>query len=243
MPSNVKRQTSNVKKSVRVFALLSTVIFMYGLAGLLTLPTQAATFTVSPTAVNRLIQGGFANATFSDLFSTNSSDTQTTLVKTENSAFNTALTTNLGALGIGESYQINSAILVVGNSFSLYITSGNKESHLVLLSYNESNITWNSFNSLGGVGTAYASANLVTGVQAANSVSWNFTTTVRAFLAGTISNYGIYFSGTGTGAAEELNTSNVVWQLDAVKIPATSAVSAPIFDLKSAQIFVTEVEK
>jgi len=206
--------------------------------------SQAATFTMAPTAVNRLIQGGAVNDHYDDNFSTNQSDTQTTLVKTTNAGFNAALATNLGALGSGEHYQINSALLVVGDVANRYVPAGSSlESHLMLLSYDGTAVTWNSFDGLGGAGTSYVTANLVTGVQATDSVSWDFTATVRAFLAGTTPNEGIYFSGTGTDmtGTQEVPVLKVIWQLDAIKI---TTVSATIVDFNTpAEVFASEVEE
>ena len=97
-----------MRKRVLLFAV-SFVATAIGLSNV----AQAATINVTPDSVNRVIAGPHANQHFAANFSTDPSNNQKTLVETTDANINAALLAQLGALGAGESYQINSATLTV----------------------------------------------------------------------------------------------------------------------------------
>jgi hypothetical protein len=216
---------------------------------------HAATVTFTPTNVNRLVgptthaQSG-ANLSGFSTFKDASPEYMTTLVYTDFAAKLAA--SSLGTLSAGQSYQINSAVLTVGTSVNPYISDGSKESHLVLVTYDPTTVTWNSFTgssattTAGVAGTDYAAANLATGtLNPGVSVSWDFTAAAQGFLNNPAANKGIYFNGFGSItsplANEGTDLGDVSWTVDAIKV---SAVSAPI-DLKETgkvESYSTDIE-
>jgi len=197
---------------------------------------NATPVTVTPDDVNRLVGGVKANTHYSTLFSTHVSGPQKTLVKTTNATFNAALAATLGALGTGEQYQINSAILSVGNSGDEYAPGGGaKGAYVVLTPYDNTTVTWNSFGGGGVAGTNYNATSSATGIinGANDTTTWVLTTVVRNFLNGTIQNEGLFFADPSgsSGVMDSTDKTTVVWNLDAQRIgaPIASVVSvAPV---------------
>ncbi len=215
---------------------------------------QAGTeVSVGPDNVNRLFDdnngGAGANSHYDAHFSTwdGASDRWWhTLVNTESATFTSALETELGALGAGESYQINSATLVVGstsaNSKADTYNSPTAGAYVVTTAYNPDNVTFNDSDTgtaadwtdgqfttgaSGYTSNNYSGSNLVTGVftQTGSDGSdiFGYTTftfdktVVQSWLT---SSQDLVFNGGGvTHWSAETVVANVNWVLDAEVIP------------------------
>ncbi len=211
-------------KSICILALLAMIVPM-------SLP--AAIVTVNPDLVQRIISGGGGDSAY---FSTYISQyqTQRTLLSTTNATFNAALESELGALGAGQAYQINSAIFTAGVSSDDY--TGNTGAFAMKVdwdntaTWNESS-TGNNWSAAGLVaGTDYESTAAADAVAATSySRTWDLTTEVQDWLSGAdATNYGLFFAENGAGASNYTEPANVQWTIDAqiVAVPEPSAYAA-----------------
>ena len=186
-------------------------IMVASMAWTMTAPTAVATTNVAPALVRRVWSGGGDNVNFS----THSAG-QRTMVETTTAAFTNALADELGALGAGQMYQINTATLTVGSVADDYTSTGDKQTHLITA-------TWGA--STPYPGPAYQSGIAAdTGAVVGSTTVWSgLASTVQDWLDGTVVNYGLMFDDAGgAGPPAYTAVANVLWTLDAeiVAIPA-----------------------
>ena len=194
-------------------------------------PAQAAPVTVTPDSTKRITvvdaDPTRANTVFTN-FSTWQTDsatknTQRTMQITSTATFIAALEAELGPLGAGESYQINSATLTVGDATDDYTDIAT--AHHLLVTYNPATVTWNTFNNGGAAGVDYAGSPLATSVAGTNSATWDLTSVVQGWIDGG-TNMGLYFKSAGnTNGTSTFTTVTGTWILDG------AIVSGPVTTL------------
>mgnify|MGYP002623686185 CR=1 FL=1 len=173
-------------------------------------PARAG-FMLSPDSVNRVIGPTLDNTHYSDVFSTYS--TQKTLLELTNATLEAALTSELGPLSAGESYEINSAVLTVGSFSDNYATEGAAGAHRVLTAWDSSDVTWNEADA--DLNIAWSAPGLAAGVDY-EAVAYDtgdvgsFTTQWSAlgpllqdWLDGTLDNHGLFFPYIGDSESYE----------------------------------------
>ncbi len=185
----------------------------------------AATVIVVPDSTNRITVVD-ADPTRADTVFTNFStwqsnsgtgNTQRTMQITSTATFIAALEAELGPLGAGESYQINSATLTVGDATDDYTDIAT--AHHLLVTYNPATVTWNTFNNGGVAGIEYAGSPLATSVAGTNSATWDLTSVVQGWIDGG-TNEGLYFKSVGnTTGTSTFTTVTGTWTLDAEIVP------------------------
>jgi hypothetical protein len=208
-------------------------------------PAAADIVTLSPDAVNRIIGTNWANMHWTDYFSTSGHGPQRTLVYTSAASLLSALNATLGPLGPGQYYQINSAVLRAGVDSDDYATEGAARAFEVLVPYDTSTVTWNSFNGGGVSGVDYSSTPAATGVVTGSSTRWTLTSLVQDWVGGA-TNYGLFFpdnappqpSNTPDMADEYTRTlaGHVEWTLDATVVPVPGAVLLGLLGLSVAGV-------
>lgn len=228
-----------------------------GMAALATmaLSAQADTVTLGADNINRITDydTGPADSNYQGTFGTWNDATGRnwqTLLNTESSTFTTALEGVLGTLGAGESYQINSATLVVGstsaNSRGDTYNSTGIQAYVVDTAYNTANVTFNDSDTdtaadwVGGKFSAggadftssnYSGSNLIlsgvftetgdAGGDVTGYTTFTFSNTVvQSWLT---SSQDLVFNGGGvTHWNSETGEANVSWVLDATVVPEPS---------------------
>lgn len=189
-------------------------------------PVSAGVITVASTNVNRLASGFSDGVSYGDINELNQYFStfkylglegfflQSTLIYTDGSTFDSALTT-----AFGSGYKINSVQLIVGSDQDSYASDGAKGAYRVLTSYDPQTVTWNNFNAGGVAGTEYAATPLATGVINGNTTTWTFSAAlIKGWISSPTSNKGLYFKD--HDASEYLEAgytgaANVVWSIDA----------------------------
>lgn len=197
---------------------------------------EATPVTVIPDSTNRILAVTATpaladtvnlNTLFSTWLSAGGANTQRTLQTTSVATFNAALELELGALGPGQSYQINSATLTAGDATNNYI--GNATAHQVLVTYDPNTVTWNTFNGGGVAGVQYNATAAATSVPGVNSATWDLTSIVQDWLSATPSTAinSLFFASTvvETGADTFTDYNRVSWTLDAVVVPEPGSLA------------------
>ena len=220
-------------------------MFIAVVCAFVAVPVRADMVNLNPDAVNRIIGTNWADMHWTDYFSTSGHGPQRTLVATNTASFLSALNSALGPLGAGQYYQINSAILRAGVDSDDYATEGAAGAYEVLVPYNTSTVTWNTFGGGGVSGVQYALTPGATGVVLGNSTSWNLTTLVQDW-AGGATNYGLFFpdnapvqpTNTPDMADEYTRTlaGHVQWTMDATIVPVPGAVLLGILGLSAVGV-------
>ena len=216
------------------------------------LTAQAATVTVGPNNANRVTdytgtQAGTHNDGTLSTWDGQGGRYWHSLLNTDSTTFNAALASQVGALLPGQSYQINSATLVVGsttaNSKGDTYNSPTAEAYVVSTAYNPANVTFNDSDTaaaadwVGGQFTAggadftssnFGGSNLILGgafteTGAAGGDITGYTTftfsntVVQSWL--TTSQNIVLNGGDVGGWSSETGIANVNWVLDATIIP------------------------
>ncbi len=163
----------------------------------------------------------------------NAPNIQRTLVLLSNASLLNALQT---ALGPSASYHINSATLTVGSDTDPYAPTVTVAGHLVLQSYDPTQVTWNSRQTgtpwaAGGLsdGVDYVSVAATTGSPTPShpTTETDFTglgPVVQNWLDNATPNFGLLFLAPAGG--DYTGYQNVVWTLDAVPEPGTAMLLA-----------------
>ena len=215
----VKRGT-DMRTDSRIIHSVFVACLLVAAAG----QADAATFTVTPDSVNRLTYVSATPTTqantvyYNGLFSTwlQTGNMQRTLLATSTTTFEAALLAQLGPLGAGQSYQINSAVLTAGDLLNDYTDAAT--AHQVLVDYATNTVTWNNFNNGGVAGVQYSSAASATSVPnfTSSNATWNLTSDVQDWLSGG-TNKGLIFISVGDTAGPPTFTdyNRVAWTLNA----------------------------
>lgn len=222
---------------------MKTLALIAAVCTLVTVPATADMVSLGPDAVNRIIGTDWANMHWNDYFSTSGHGPQRTLVATSTASFVNALSSTLGPLSAGERFQINSAILRAGVANDDYATEGAAGAYEVLVPYDTSTVTWNSFGGGGVPGLNYGLTPVATGVVGDYSTSWTLTALVQDWVDGN-SNYGLFFPDnapiqlTNTpDMADEYTTTrvgHVQWTIDATIVPVPGAALLGLLGLSAA---------
>ena len=214
---------------------------------------QATTVTVNANNANRVTDydGSVIDNHYDETFSTWNQATGRnwqTLLNTESSTFTAALETELGALSAGESYQINSAALVVGsktilNSKDDTYSAANASAFVVSTAYNTETVTFNDSDKgtaddwVGGTISAggadftssnYSGSDLIvsgtfteTGDAGGDVTGYTTFTFDASVVQGWLTtSQNLVFNGGGVSHwSAETGIANVNWELDATVVP------------------------